>query len=471
MIQLHSTPKLPDGILPRTVAPEVTYQRIQPLMSLVGVTHVIEITNLDHLGIPVCFALGPLDATINLREYARRVLPIPNGILEEMLATVEVFPKASVSPEKAAIFTAGKGLTPLDSRVSAMMEAIERFSARQPTQEPFVGSYREISSQKNEKIIDPASLILLEPDAYDKDQKLEWVIGTDLCSSEEVWIPAEAATLNYHARQAREVCSNTATGLGAGNSIEEAISHGLAEVIEHDAWTVAIARSTFASARRGILENLFGQTVENRIEPEYAFDDIEAPFVPLDLDSLAHISPIANLVSEFQQAKVQLFVYNITSDIEIPVFATSADGLPDRQDGGGLGTHPDARLALIRALTEAAQQRLVSGLKNPLFSKRPIPQWQVLDWERSPASAESWPAQRFEEVNSKINQDVLEDIQCMLHALQMRSLNQSIVVDLTKPELNVPVVKVIVPGSADFWTSDKPPVWGALGSRVRRYMQ
>jgi ribosomal protein S12 methylthiotransferase accessory factor len=69
-----------------------------------------------------------------------------------------------------------------------------------------------------------------------------------------------------------------------------------------------------------------------------------------------------------------------------------------------------------------------------------------------------------------VHHDILDDIQLMINSLLDQGLEQVIVVDLTKPEINVPVVKVIVPDLADFWTSDAPPQWEALGPRVMRYL-
>ncbi len=77
----------------------------------------------------------------------------------------------------------------------------------------------------------------------------------------------------------------------------------------------------------------------------------------------------------------------------------------------------------------------------------------------------------FGEVRSIPNQDILEDIHCMINALRLRGLDRVIVVDLTKPELDMPVVKVVVPGLADYWTSAESPQWTALGSRVMRYFK
>lgn len=470
MIQLCSVPKLQGSLLPRAVDPQTTYHRLQPLMPKVGVMYVLEITALDTLGIPICFALGPLKPGIDLRVYARQVLQIDETKVDQLMATIEVFSQDEPLPELAPVFAAGKGITTLDSRVSAMMEAVERFSARQPTTRPRVCSFREIASQMKGKVVDPRSLILVSPGTFDENQLLEWVAGSDLCSGEEVWLPAEATTYTYKPLQVDSVCSDTPTGLGAGNTLEEAVSHGLAEAIEHDAWTLAITRSLITSAQKGIQESLFGMEPQDSLDFEQLTGEVDKSFVPLDMDSLEHVWPVADLINQFKRAGTQVNIFDVTSDIGIPVFATSVTGLPGGPDGGGLGAYPDARLAVVRAITEAAQQRLLLGLRNPLVQKRAVPEWGPLPWEYSSANSERGLVRRFEEVGSVTNIDILEDIRCMLESLRLRGLNQVIVVDLTKPVLDVPVVKVVVPGLADYWTSAVSPQWTALGSRVLRYI-
>jgi len=467
MIELRSAPKWQNGILPRAVAPADTYRRIQPLMQVVGITHLIELTDLDILGIPICAAFGPLREEADLRRFASQALAGDEKKVEKLLARVEVFHQDNAAPGKSFLSSAGKGLSPLDAKMSAMMEAIEKFSARCPTETPIMGSYREMRNRGDAEVVDPLKLTLLSPAAYSHDQKLEWVIGTDLSAGEEVWVPADAATLSYQPRQVDRVCSDTPTGLGAGNSLEEAICHGLAEAIEHDAWTLAVARSSIKSAQKGIQEILFGEFDEGIVEADSPAND---PFPSLDLDSLDGVVPAAGLLNRIHQVGAQVGIQDITSDIGIPTFSVSISALPGGPEGGGLGAHPNALLALSRALTEAAQQRLVLGLGGDTSRISSPTKWRWTPWDRRRTIMKKQGDRCFAEVLSHIHLDILEDIQYMIEALAIRGLEQVIAVDLTKPEINIPVVKVIVPELADFWTSDAPPQWEALGPRVMKYL-
>ena len=76
----------------RALAPEETLSRIDSKMPAAGITRVADITNLDRVGIPVFSSIRPM-------------------------------------AEKGAISVYnGKGATPTEAKVSAMMEGIERYS-------------------------------------------------------------------------------------------------------------------------------------------------------------------------------------------------------------------------------------------------------------------------------------------------------------------------------------------------------
>ena len=469
MIELKSTPKLGNGNMSRSVAPLDTYQRILPLMPAAGLSHVVDVTSLDILGIPIFVGFGSdkVDKQLsNFVDWAPR--PFREKV-EYALANADRFPSQAPSKGSKPVFVAGKGPTNLEAKVSAMMEAIERFSARYPSCQPVVGSYSTMLKRGDIDVLDPRALILISPDAFDADQELEWVLGTELGTGKEVWVPADAATLSYQPSLASRVCSDTPTGLGAGNTMEEAVSHGLAEAIEHDSWTLAVVRNSFSSAKNGLLDILFGKAIEDQPASKVLEEAKEASFIRLDLTSIEHIQPLAELISQIRKAGIQLNVYVVTSDIEIPTFSVSVAGFAEGQDGGGLGAHPDARVAFSRAVTEAAQQRIIMHARSFFPQAQLIARWQPIFGEQANA-APGEAACRFSDVTSFSASDILDDIHYMLDTLASQGLNQVIVVDLTKPEFNIPVVKVIVPGLADYWTSSTVPDWRALGSRVRRYI-
>jgi YcaO-like protein with predicted kinase domain len=150
---------------------------------------------------------------------------------------------------------AGKGLTDW-MRGERDDDKVER--QRTPRSTPTRrASYREMA--QTEQVIDPRDLLLISPARYDEDQALEWVEGRELNSGQPTWVPVEAATFGGILLPDGRSFVDTPTGLGAGNVLEEAVCHGLAEAIEHDAWALAVARQSLASAESGLSALLFQQ--------------------------------------------------------------------------------------------------------------------------------------------------------------------------------------------------------------------
>ncbi|MGC2430227.1 MAG: YcaO-like family protein, partial [Nitrososphaeraceae archaeon] len=159
--------------------------------------------------------------------------------------------------------------------------------------------------------------------------------------------------------------------------------------------------------------------------------------------------PITRLGKKFQKANIPLIIKNVTSEIGIPTFnAASIEWIT--HDYGylveGHGTHPDARIALLRAITEVSQSRAanIQGARDDL---RKIPYGENnTDDQRSWQFMKSRDMIRFSDIKSFINEDILDDIKLILTKLDENDLNQVIVVNLTNPSVGIPVVRTIVPG-------------------------
>jgi ribosomal protein S12 methylthiotransferase accessory factor len=132
----------------------------------------------------------------------------------------------------------------------------------------------------------------------------------------------------------------------------------------------------------------------------------------------------------------------------------------------GTGTHPDARIALVRAITELAQTRAanIQGSRDDLRKINYVGEnsedkrsWQFMSSERKISLAE---------VNSYYNENILDDIRLILRQLKAVGLKKAIVVDLTVPWIGVPVVRAIVPGMETFKFTKS-----VVGQRARDYIK
>jgi ribosomal protein S12 methylthiotransferase accessory factor len=156
-------------------------------------------------------------------------------------------------------------------------------------------------------------------------------------------------------------------------------------------------------------------------------------------------------------------VKNITrEDIGVSTFVASSSEWISQNYGifaKGYGAHPDAEIALIRALTEVSQTRAanIQGARDDLLkiNYNEVDTIHSRKWQfmRSTASSNNKSATdllRFSEIKSYTNEDILCDINLILHRLKKCNLKSSIVVDLTNPLVGIPVVRVIVPGLETF---------------------
>ena len=98
---------------------------------------------------------------------------------------------------------------------------------------------------------------------------------------------------------------------------------------------------------------------------EDKFVDDSSIFPDVDISEIAEeFEPIKCLVKRFTDAGIPLLIKDITQkDIGIPTFVASSIEWITHDYGyfaKGYGTHPDARIALIRAITEVSQTRAVN---------------------------------------------------------------------------------------------------------------
>jgi thioglycine synthase len=407
---------------------------VEGITKRIGVTRISNITRLDRLGIP---------------NYSV-VLP---------------------GTEDYIWVYSGKGFTMKQARTSSLMEAIERYSSLPSSYErPFIrGSHFELSKKYN--ILSPDDVC--EPLAvqYSHDMIMDYLMGFDLISCEQILVPASLALFRYtHTGKAINPFSFSHTnGLASGNVLEEAVCHALCEVVERDASSLAELRSSaFPFHLIKILTSKFKESgyAINEIGSDVMVDEPNL-FPMLDLDAI--FGPARNLVNRFKAANISLIVKEITSDLGISTFnAASVEWLTPNYGylAEGTGTHPDARIALVRAITELAQTRAanIQGARDDLRKINYLGEnsedkrsWQFMSSDRMVL---------LSEVETHYNENILDDIRLILDHLKAMGLKKAIAVDLTVPWIGIPVVRAIVPGLETFKFTKS-----VVGQRARNYFK
>jgi YcaO-like protein with predicted kinase domain len=391
------------GDTDRVVTPRQTLERVRPFLARMGITRVANVTGLDFIGIPVVMVCRP-----NSRALA---------------------------------VSQGKGLTLDAARCSGVMESVESYHAERIDLPLVLSSQRELSATR--PVVEVARLNRPRESAFHPDLQMLWLEAQDLERREPVWVPYEMVHSNFTPPRPPGAGSFafTSNGLASGNHFLEAVSHGICEAVERDSTTLwSLAGKEYQARTRIVL------------------DTVDDPGCREVLDRL-------------KQAGMSTAVWETTTDVGIPCFMCvfadlSRSSLGEVQDYIGYGCHPSRRIALLRALTEAVQMRLtvISGARDDLEQSnyRPKTPGRQIEWMAP--SAERRP---FHEGPDRNDETFDAEVSWQMERLAAVGLDQVLVVDLSRPEFGLPVVRVIVPGLEMAFMDLKFFALGERGQRLR----
>jgi YcaO-like protein with predicted kinase domain len=390
----------------RVVDPAETLARVRPMLPAMGITRVANITGLDHVGVPVALAFRP-----NSRNLA---------------------------------VSQGKGLTLDAAKASAVMETIEHFHAEFIAAELETASYDDL--RRTRRTVDVERLPHAAGDLFTPSLPITWIEGRDWLHGESTWVPYDIVSTDYTLPfpQGHGCFQSTSNGLASGNHLLEAISSGLCEVVERDGlslWHLSDAA------------------------------DRDAARIRIDtIDDAA----CRSVIDRFRQAGLSVTVWDLTTDVGIPSFRCmiaeeTADLLHVSYTAQGMGAHPTRAIALLRALTEAAQSRLtyIAGSRDDVFRDMYM---RLRDPERSrrrrrelrPGDGE----RDFHAVAEFVSDTFEADVAWELARLRAAGIDEVVVVTLTKAAFDLPVVKVVIPGLEGFVFDENY----VPGERARRLM-
>ncbi|MBV8942473.1 MAG: YcaO-like family protein [Solirubrobacterales bacterium] len=367
-------------------------------------TRVADVTGLDRVGVPNFTTVRPREAVPGISYYN------------------------------------GKGLTASAAKAGALMEAVERHCAERCDLPVIRGTRDEIGEYG--AAVDPRQLVAPLARAYDQRTTLEWVEGYDLMSDQPMFVPLDAVVCPYTpADPAARVYYSHTNGLASGNTIEEAICHAICEVVERDGLSIADTVDKLAPAVGQICAG--GENPRNR------------KFAPATLGrrvALETLPPIARgVVTKMEQAGLRVSLRDISAAVGVATLECTCieEGAGvGHVAHGGCGSHPDARVAVSRALTEAAQSRLahIQGGREDLVDiiSEPLPSHPKEAVERGDFYS-------FATVPTVENANIDDDIRYLLDRLADAKFEHVVVVELTRAELGVPVVRVVIP-KAETWT-------------------
>ncbi|MFB3926141.1 MAG: YcaO-like family protein [Syntrophales bacterium] len=330
---------------------------------------------------------------------------------------ISVFTCDRIRPDGSKTSHTGKGVSPIQAQVSITMESIERYCSEfrdEYVERLIKGSYSRLKTSFN--ILDPRDMILSHGSGYRDDAQLYWTPGYDILREEDILVPACAV---YHPYDFDDVfVINTHTnGVAAGNTFEEAVIHGLAELIERDSWSIALYNRSFS-------DSLYIEEA-----PDNGF--------------------IIDILDRFEKADIEIVAKDITSDIGVPVVGAFSRDLVYRNmfPVNGFGAHIDPRVAMVRALLEIATTRALFIQKHGIERMcEAMPLYLQGDGEEDDHRFYAYRQKGLKELEIGYDRDILRDIKAMTARLESRGLSRVIAVNLTRPDIGIPTVRMIVPG-------------------------
>jgi thioglycine synthase len=359
-----------------------TLRKLWPLKEKLGVSRITDLTEFDYIGISVVSVLRP---NVNNAQITA---------------------------------TQGKGIKKNEAIVSALMEAVERFSC---------ASYQTCKTLEYDPNNEDQMLINIANKSNYQGMVIDWVKAINLFDGQKKYILAADVLFPYHPKQdVFRLVKPSTSGLSAGNTKVESIVQSIYEVIERDTTSKFIA------------EGYVGKYV--------------------DADSI-NSAKEKEIIHKFRDVDIDINIYDLSEFSLIPVFYVSilnSEGIGPNIACGGQGAHLYPQIALRRALTEAAQSRIVAlqGGREDLI--RHNKHWQnSYDYFKASReykqkiSQDRYGVVEFQVPNNDFTLSIKDQLNELINLLKKSGHSHIYYTDLTNDKINIPVSHISIPGFVD----------------------
>jgi len=405
----------------RTVSPEQTLAKYEPQVSSIS-------------GAVSLLARTPVAGAESVHVYI-------SGYNSAMKADSLYFLRSGLRSDSA-----GKGVTDVQARASALCEAIERYSGEFKGDEirrraTFRGLgktaihpnacmlYSEAQYANRAVSSAPGASVKDVTEPFDDQAEVDWTPVWSLTQRTFRYIPTGYCYYGYPMSAEARYCWADSNGSASGNTLEEAILQGFFELVERD----SVALWWYNRSRRPAVDlDSFGERYTDQLRADY------------------------------RRLGRELWVLDITSDLKIPVHVALSRRIdqPVEEILMGFGAHFDPRIALLRALTEMNQMLGIAGAVDREASEDDDP--DMVFWMTTATVAnqpyvtpnDAAPRRRTDYVD-RSSDDIAEDVRRCQQIVEARGM-EVLVLDQTRADIGLPVAKVIVPGLRHFWTRFAP---------------
>jgi ribosomal protein S12 methylthiotransferase accessory factor len=289
----------------------------------------------------------------------------------------------------------GKGVEEDGARASYLMEMVERYSSFASFSNNEVIGYnkrfnlvKSSYTQLKVKGFDALDPNIMNLEVPYEDQELYWIVGEEReeHGSREIYLPAQFVFLFCNLDEISLASGISSNGLAAGNTLDGAKLHALIEYIERDSERVAL----YSKERCFLLE-------------------AEDPAVNRTLNAC-------------KKKGLNIQFLDMTSDLGIPcykAFVQTVRGAIFK----GCGADLNGKIAAASALTELAYPTFVKSAPPPAGLK----------------------TVKYEQLPNYSSGDVRQDLRMLERFLLLNGF-KPIYVNLTRKDLDIPVVRAIIPG-------------------------
>lgn len=338
----------------------------------------------------------------------------------------------------------GKGRTAAQAKMSALGESIERYAGIFQGDEPRICasldhlgeqaihlhactnySDAQFAAREHSNRSSSNSTWIAAP--FDPSAEIEWSPLWSLTHGRTRYLPTAYCYYGYAEHHRLEFARANSNGCSAGGNLEEAILQGFMELIERD----------------GVALWWYNRLSRRAVELE-SFDE---PY-------------IGQLREFYRSIHRELWVLDLTSDLDIPIFAAVSrrTDKPAEDLIVGFGAHLDPRAAFLRALTELNQSLPpvadvdAEGQGYVGVNYRAIRWWKTATIANQPylVPAQSRAPRVCSDYRDQSSDDLREDISTCVQRVRARGM-EMLILDQSRADVELAVVKVVVPGLRHFW--------------------
>jgi ribosomal protein S12 methylthiotransferase accessory factor len=342
----------------------------------------------------------------------------------------------------------GKGMGDAQARASALGEALERYCGVYAGDEPTItAGYADLGA---DAVHPNASMLFsdrqfehraaanakgiafqLVADPLDEHTPIEWTPVWSLTQERARYVPTGLLFYGYPFPGPLYAIADS-NGCAAGTSLEDAALQGCYELVERD----SVAIWWYNRLRR----------------PAFDLDSLAEPWVDRIRDEYAALGR-------------ELWALDLTADLGIPAVVAVSRRIDKAAEDVifGFGAHHDARIAGLRAVSELNQfLPHVAHLTDDAAGYRHLEPNQRDWWLHATVAGHPYllpdpalPATRAADLTLPTGDDLADDLAACRDLVRANGMDL-LVIDMTRPDIGLPVVKVMIPGLRHFWTRFAP---------------